>query len=80
MGAVKKSKIIRIPLEAYEQEKRRKLEMELRAKQLIGKPVKLSFADYFRLRTSKPIFIYDEELKRLIKVKRNWRLNLIWTS
>ena len=74
MGSVRKSRIIRIPQEAWEKELKRKNEMELRAKQLTGKPIRLSFADYFRIRTSKPIFILDKELVELSKKRVKWRM------
>jgi len=78
MGAVKKSKIIRIPLEAYEKEKLRVMDMQNRIRTLTNEPVRIRFADYLRLRASKPIFIYDDELLNFFKKKKQTRrFNLI---
>lgn len=58
------TKTIRIPVEAYQKEKMRLDEINKKLKQLTKnqnfKDIKMT--EYFKLRSSKPMFVYDDEL------------------
>ncbi len=73
-----KYKNVRIPIEAYQKEKIRLDELNRKLRELTKNPKrKIPMTQFFRLRSSKPIFIYDEELINYFAKKKNGRFNLI---
>jgi hypothetical protein len=59
---MKKYKLIRIPTEAYEKEKRKANEMNNRLSEITKKPRRIPMTQYFKFRAERPMFIYDDEL------------------
>lgn len=58
-----KYKTIKIPTEAYEKEKQRINEINRKLKTLVkGNVAPVKMTQYFKLRSLKPVFIYDDEL------------------
>ena len=63
-------KSVRIPIEAYEKEKLRLEAMNRKLKQLTKQTNKIKMTQYFKLRSSRPIFIYDDELVNYFSNKK----------
>lgn len=70
-------KSIRIPIEAFEKEKIRMNEINSKLRQLVKGSKTLKMTQYFQLRASKPMFIYDDELINLMSKKKRGKFNLI---
>lgn len=68
-----KYKVVRMPLEVWLKEKSRKDEINARLTQIQKKQIHIPFTDYFRFRTNKPMFIYDDELINAFGSKKKQR-------
>lgn len=73
----KKYKVVKYPLETYELDKKRATEMQNKIKQITKKNVPIHMTDYFRLRGSRPMFFYDEELVKFFTGKKRRKFSLI---
>ena len=72
-------KNVRIPIEAYNKEKLRLEELNRKLKELTkNKNMKtIKMTQYFRLRSSKPMFVYDDELVNYFAKKKKGGFSLI---